>query len=154
MAFVVNLEYCNEPVLKCSKTGVSTLESCSGEIVGETGLVHPTIKVQVSDPSVVEDANYFSISGDIVRHFFITEKRSLTKDFWLISGKADLRYTFADAIKSSSGIVSRNTNYYNMYLEDPKIALMAKPTTNIYKFGSTPFKRNVHEILLITAGGK
>lgn len=153
MAFVVNLENCTEPVLKCSKTGISTLESCSGEIVGETGLVRPTIKVQVSDPSVVEGANYFSISGDIVRHFFITEKRSLTNNLWLISGKADLRYTFATAIKSSSGIVARNESFYNMYIPDGKIPTYAQKTLNIYKFSGQPFTLGAGTIILMTAGG-
>ena len=154
MPFVLNLEYCNEPVLKCSKTGITTIESCSGVIVGETGLVLPRIRIEVLDPASVEAANYFSISGEIVRHFFITEKKSITNNIWEISGKADLRYTFADAIKASEGIVARNENFYNMYLNDSQIPVMSKPAQSVYNFGSTPFLRNVHEIVLITAGGK
>lgn len=154
MSFTVNLEHCSDPVLKMAKTNISTIESCSGVIVDGTGLVRPQIKVEVSDPASVESANYFSISGDVVRHFFITEKTSLTDKLWIISGKADLRYTFADAIRASTGIVSRNENYYNMYLSDSQIPVMAKPAQNLYKFASTPFYRNVHEIVLITAGGK
>ena len=154
MAFTVLLEDCSDPVLQCGKTNISTIESCVGAIVDGTGLVRPQIKIEVADPASVESANYFSISGDIVRHFFITEKRSLTDKLWLISGKADLRYTFASAIRDSSGIVSRNAGFYNMYLNDFRIPVMAKPSQNIHKFGSTPFYRNVHEIVLITAGGK
>lgn len=153
MSFAVNLENCSEPVLKCSKTGISTLESCLGEIVGETGLVRPTIKLQVSDPANVECANYFSISGDIVRHFFITEKRSLTNNLWLISGKADLRYTFADAIKSSSGIVARNESFYNMYIPDGKLPVHAQKPMSIYQFSGQPFTLGAGTIILMTAGG-
>lgn len=154
MAFTVNLENCTEPVLKVSKTGITTIESCTGTIVDGTGLVNPQIKIEVSDPANVESANYFSISGDIVRHFWITEKRSITNNLWVITGKADLRYTFADAIRASTGIVSRNENFYNMYLQDERIPVMAKPAQAMYKFSNTPFSRNVHEVLLITAGGK
>ena len=153
MAFVVNLENCTDPVLKCSKTGISTIESCSGSLVNETGLVRPTIRVAVSDPASVESANYFSISGDIVRHFFITEKRAITNTLFEISGKADLRYTFADAIKASSGIVARNENYYNMYIPDAKTPVNAKKTTNVYKFSTTPFALGSQTVILITAGG-
>ena len=153
MAFVVNLENCTEPVLKCSKTGISTLESCSGSLVNESGLVRPTIRVEVSDPANVEAANYFSISGDIVRHFFITEKRAITNTLFEISGKADLRYTFADAIKSSSGIVARNESFYNMYIPDGKIPTYAQKTMNIYKFSGTPFTLGAGTIILMTAGG-
>lgn len=154
MSFTVNLENNSEPVLLCAKTGLTTIESCTGVIIDGTGLVNPQIKIEVSDPANIESANYFSISGDIVRHFFITEKKSITQKLWIITGKADLRYTFADAIKASTGIVSRNENYYNMYLKDEKIPVMAKPAQSLYKFAHTPFYRNVHEILLITAGGK
>ena len=155
MSFTVHLQDNSEPVLKCAKTGLTTIASCIGTIVDGTGLVRPQIKIEVSDPANVESANYFSISGDIVRHFFITEKRALTDKLWLISGKADLRYTFADAIKASSGIVARNQAFYNMYLNDSQIPVMAKPSQNIYKFSEpTPFYRSVHEVILITAGGK
>lgn len=153
MAFVVNLENCTDPVLKCSKTGISTIESCSGALVNESGLVRPTIRVEVSDPASVEAANYFSISGDIVRHFFITEKRAITDKLFEISGKADLRYTFADAIKSSSGIVARNEAFYNMYIPDGKIPTYAQKTMNIYKFNGTPFTLGAGTIILMTAGG-
>ena len=153
MAFVVQLENCTEPVLKCSKTGISTIESCPGVLVNETGLVRPTIRVEVSDPASVEAANYFSISGDIVRHFFITEKRAITNTLFEISGKADLRYTFADAIKSSSGIVARNEAFYNMYIPDGKIPTYAQKTMNIYKFNGTPFTLGAGTIILMTAGG-
>ena len=154
MAFTVNLEHCSDPVLKMAKTNISTIESCSGVIVDGTGLVRPQIKIEVSNPASVESANYFTISGDVVRHFFITEKTSLTDKLWIISGKADLRFTFADAIKASAGIVARNENYYNMYLPDSRVPVMAKPSQNLYKFSNTPFRRDVHEIVLITAGGK
>ena len=153
MPFTVNLENCNEPVLKCSKTGISTLESCIGSLVNESGLVRPTIRVEVSDPASVEAANYFSISGEIVRHFFITEKRAITNTLFEISGKADLRYTFADAIKSSSGIVARNENFYNMYLNDAKIPVHAQKPMSIYQFSGQPFTLGAGTIILMTAGG-
>ena len=153
MSFTIHLENNAEPVLKCSKTGITTLESCTGVIVDGTGLVHPQIKIEVSDPANVEAANYFSISGEIVRHFFITEKKSITNNLWIISGKADLRYTWATAIKASTGIVARNQNYYNMYIPDPKIPVMAKKTTNVYRFSNTPLSKSTGDIILITAGG-
>lgn len=140
--------------LQTTSTVLSSLEVCSGSYRGEVNLINPQITVEASEASVAS-CNYFSVyNGSIVRYYWITEKTSLRTGLWQISGTADVRRTFLNQIKNSYGIVSRNTNYYNMYLEDPKIPLMAKPTTNIYKFGSTPFSRTTHEILLITAGGK
>lgn len=154
MSVTVNLQNNTEPVLKMAKTNVTTIATVTGMIVDGTGLVRPQIKIEVEDPANVEAANYFTMSGDIVRHYYITEKTAITDKLWIITGKADLRYTFADAIRASEGIVARNEQFYNMYLNDSQIPVMSKPAQNIYKFGSTPFYRNVHEIVLITAGGK
>ena len=140
--------------LQTTSTVLSSLEVCTGSYRGEANLISPQITLEATEASMAS-CNYFSVyNGSLVRYYWVTEKTALRTGLWQISGSADVRRTFLDSIKASYGIVSRNQNFYNMYLEDGKIPVMAKPTMNIYQFGNTPFKRNVHEIVLITAGGK
>lgn len=154
MAITVTLYENTGDKLQTTSTVLTSLEVCSGSYRGEANLINPQITVEASEASVAS-CNYFSVyNGSLVRYYWITEKTSLRTGLWQISGTADVRRTFLDTIKDSYGVVARNKNYYNMYIEDSRIPVMAKPTTNIYKFGDTPFKRNTHEILLITAGGK
>lgn len=140
--------------LQTSSTVLTSLEVCIGAYRGEVNLINPQITLEASEASMAS-CNYFSVfNGSLVRYYWVTEKTSLRTGIWQLSGSADVRRTFLEKIKASYGIVARNENYYNMYLEDGKIPVMAKPTMNVYKFGNTPFDRSTHEILLITAGGK
>lgn len=140
--------------LQVTSTVLSSLEVCSGSYRGEANLINPQITLEASEASMAS-CNYFTVyNGSLVRYYWVTEKTCLRTGLWQISGSADVRRTFLDKIKASYGIVARNENFYNMYLEDSQIPVMAKPTMNLYKFSSTPFERNTHSILLITAGGK
>lgn len=154
MAVTVTLYENTGDKLQTTSTVLSSLEVCSGTYRGEVNIINPQITLEASEASIAS-CNYFTVyNGSMVRYYWITEKTCLRTGIWQISGSADVRRTFLDAIKASYGVVARNENFYNMYLEDDKIPVMAKPTMNLYKFGSTPFDRNTHSILLITAGGK
>lgn len=117
----------------------NAITTCIGDVRGTVDLLNPTILVEVSSPYDVESANYMSITAGNTRYYFITGKRSITNTLWEITGRADLRKTYYDAIRSSSGIVSRNENNYNMYLKDDKIPILAHKTFSIYNFGGSPF---------------
>ena len=154
MAVTVTLYNNTGDKLETSSTFLTALDTCSGEYRGDINLINPSIKLEASEESMAS-CNYFTVfNGSLVRYYWVTEKTCLRTGLWVISGHADLRRTFLDGIKASYGIVARNEKFYNMYLEDRKIPVMAKPTMNLYKFGNTPFNRSTHEIMLITAGGK
>lgn len=154
MSVTVSLYNNTGDKLETSSTFLTSLEVCSGSYRGEVNLINPQITLEASEESMAS-CNYFSVfNGSLVRYYWVTEKTALRTGLWQISGSADVRRTFLDGIKASYGIVARNEHFYNMYLEDAKIPVMAKPTMNVYKFGNTPFNRSTHEILLITAGGK
>lgn len=117
----------------------SAIGSYSGDVRGEIDILNPTVLIEIATPYDAESANYMSIDAGNTRYYFITSKRAITGSLWEITGRADLRKTYRDAILSSSGIVSRNASNYDMYLKDDKIPIRAHKTFSIYTFGSTPF---------------
>ena len=153
MADVVITLYNNtEPVLKMTKTP-SSLGTCTGNFPGEIDLLHPVCLIE-EDEATMESVNYFSINTDPFRYFFIESKTCVRKGLWEIRGKADLRSTYAAAIQSSHGIVSRNESKYNMYLEDAQVPISAKKTVSVHNFSSTPFiNTSSRDIVMLVAGG-
>lgn len=117
----------------------SAIGSYVGDVRGEIDVLNPTVTVEIDTPYDAESANYMSIEAGNTRYYFITSKRALTGQLWEITGRADLRHTYRSDILSSTGIVSRNTSNYDMYLKDDKIPIRSHKTFNVYNFGSTPF---------------
>lgn len=131
----------------------SAVGTYSGDIRGQFEYLNPTVLIE-ADPADVENANYMEITAGNTRYYFITSKRAITGSLWEITGRADLRMTYRYSILASSGIVSRNTNNYDMYLRDDKIPIRAHKTTSIYKFGGTPFVGgNDNRVIMQVLGG-
>lgn len=138
MAITVGLYSNTESELIADKSP-SAIASYSGDVRGTIDWLNPTVMVEASTPYDVESANYMSIDAGNTRYYFITSKRAVTGSLWEITGRADLRHTYRSDIMSSTGIVSRNTGNYDMYLNDDKIPIRSHKTFNVYSFGSTPF---------------
>lgn len=157
MADVVITLYNNtEPVLKMTKTPTS-VGSCTGNFPGEIDLLHPVCLVE-ADEATMEGANYFSLNTTPFRYFFIESKTCVRSGLWEIRGKADLRTTYAAAIQSSHGIIARNENIYDMYLNDGMIPVSEKKAIAIQEFPSTPFTHatgdGVRPVTMLVVGGE
>lgn len=156
MSFTLNLYNNSSSDLKAAKT-TTFIASCTGETKGNLNLLRPTLVIDATEANV-NAANYFTISGTIVRSFFIEEKTALTDTLWRITGKADLRATYKTQIQNSTGVIVRNENVYDMYLTDDKIPCSGKKCVAIQKFsGSTPFTHatgtGLRPITMLVIGG-
>lgn len=138
MAISVGLYSNTESELLAEKTPTG-IASYSGDIRGEIDWLNPIVLVEAATPYDVESANYMSIDAGNTRYYFITSKRAVTGSLWEITGRADLRMTYATDIKQSRGIIARNTNIYDMYLNDDKIPINAHKAFNVYAFGNSIF---------------
>ena len=140
----------NELIADKNPSGIATY---SGDIRGQFEYLNPTVLIEAA-PADVENANYMSITAGNERYYFITSKKAITGSLWEITGRADLRATYRYAILASSGIVSRNTNNYDMYLNDDKIPIRAHKINNVYQFPYTPFQggQNNRVIMQVLGG--
>lgn len=153
MSVNVNLYSNNENELIADKNpyGIAAL---TGDIRGVVDWLNPTVLVETSSPYDVESANYMAIEAGNTRYYFITSKKAITNTMWEITGRADLRKTYRSDILQSTGIVSRNTANYDMYLKDDKIPIRSHKTFNVYNFGGTPFVGgNDNRVIMQVLGG-
>lgn len=112
-------------------------------------VMNPIVTLECSATDA-EAANYCSLEG---KFFYITDKTANPNGIWTFKLHTDVLMTYRFAINTASGIVSRNKDFYNMYIPDPKIPVMAKKVLNFQKFPSTPLTTEGGSIILITAGG-
>lgn len=104
--------------------------------------------VDVLTPTFTIDASMFSANfnyaylPDFGRYYYITRKRHVTTDLLELSLRVDVRKSFLTELLTNKGVVKRQENNYDMYLNDDKIPIGAKKTVSIYTFGNTPFKGN------------
>ncbi len=87
---------------------------------------------------VAANVNYAYIPA-FGRFYYVTDRKEVTKDLTELSLYTDVRKSFATQLYAAKGIVQRNSQNYDMYLNDPRIPVSAHKTVSIRNFPSTPF---------------
>lgn len=123
---------------KVANKTLTTVGTTTGEFRATLDVLRPTFTVK---PDQVGSANYCYIEG-LGRYYFITGHRKLTSGLTELSLYVDVRQSFYTELLANKGVVKRQENNYDMYLNDDKIPIGAKKTVSVYTFGNTPFKGN------------
>lgn len=110
-------------------------------------------------PTRIANKNYLRLPvlTGVQRYYFITDITSIpgydTGNYmWIIKGRLDPLMTYADDIKNLTGIVDRQENQYNLYLNDPMVPKMSYPLIQ-HKAFPTSITTSDYNFYLITAGG-
>lgn len=102
----------------------------------------------VTSPNDLNNANYMQLMN---RFYYIVDKEVLPGNLWKLTGREDVLMTFNRQIKAQTAIISRNSNQYNLYLQDSAFKIYSYKNTRTLKF-STGFSKNLN-FVLTTVGG-
>lgn len=107
----------------------------TGTLRNPSDILNPTIDIE-ADASVIAGKNYFEIP-EFGRKYFITEVTSLSNNIVVLHGHVDVLATYADDIRTNSGIVGRSENNWHMYMNDNMIKVDSRPKiiTQVFKNG-------------------
>ena len=155
MSITVNLYHNEDTDILALKTP-TIVGDATGEFKGEINYLRPVMVIDSTEAEMA-NANYFSIGGEVVRYFYLEEKTAITNTLWRIVGRADLRMTYRAAIRDSTGVVNRNENNYNMYIDDAVIPVSARKTISVAKFPiTTNFSNKAANktVTMLVMGGK
>lgn len=94
----------------------------SGYFRDSTSVTNPTIIVETEQAIVWH--NYLYIK-DWNRYYFIESIEVVRTGLWAISAHVDVLMTYRDTIRQQSGIIARQENLYNLYLDDNKFLVNA-----------------------------
>lgn len=132
-------------VVDKSLTPVATYNGTFRETVDS---LRPTFILQ---GNVAANVNYAYIPA-FGRFYYVTDRKEVTKDLTELSLYTDVRKSFATQLYAAKGVVQRNSQLYDMYLNDPKIPVGAHKALTIKKF-NTPFSNYAGISMLVLGGG-
>lgn len=141
----VILATCGDEKEKINKT-YSTGVTFDCQFKDSSSVMDPVVIVHSS--SNFSGYNVMSIPAFNNRKYYITDIKVLRADMWEISGHVDVLYTYASAILANSAVISRQTNEYNLYLDDPEFKVYNNKQVDCYKF-TTPFSKNLNFLLTV-----
>lgn len=125
---------------------LTLLETKTGNLKSGTSIIEPVILFSGSLPS---NANYMTIDT-FNRNYFITDIRSVGNNLFEVSAKVDVLTTYAAAIRNCRGIVARQENKWNLYVDDGSFKVYQQPENTIKLF---PNGFSSCEFVLAVAGG-
>jgi len=119
-------------------------------LLDNTSILTPTIELALGDEiSNIDSFNYFYIP-QFSRYYFITDITAVA-GMYRISGRVDVLKTYADDIKDSFQIVTRQENKQDRYLHDNMIPISDKQEVQEIEFGDT-FDDSNSLFILVTTG--
>ena len=114
MSFTIDLMYNGDEINKINKNPTSRL-AVTGTLRDESSIVDPVILIEYNGDLV--NVNYAHISK-FNRWYFITDITSVRTGLWRVAMHCDVLKTYSEGILVSTGVIARQENQYNLYLDD------------------------------------
>ena len=131
MAFDVILQRNNSEPIAVTKD-ITDIATVSGTLKDSTSILDPTFLLEVSLTTLI-DANYLTVST-FGRSYFILDIVSISNSLVEVSCHVDVLSSFADEIKANTGIVFRQENSWNLYLNDGVLEAYQNPIVTTHEF--------------------
>lgn len=146
MSFTIKFQTNNSENISISKD-LTDVISMDGTLKEGTSIIDPVIKIEC-DLSQIAKCNYMTIET-FKRSYFITDIKSIRNGLCEISAHVDVLTSFASEIKSNRGIVKRQENKWNLYVDDGSFKTYQNPIV-LTKAFPTGFTKQ--EFVLAVAG--
>lgn len=133
MAFQINLCYNVEALCKIKKN-ITTLTTVTGDLREETSIV---------DPVIIFEGNFEHLGFNYMyiptfqRYYYVTNIKSIRTGLWEVSAHCDVLKTYADAILANTGVIARQENDWNMYINDGSFKVQSNPYIITKRFPNT-----------------
>ena len=145
MSFSITL-YTNNSDRNVVSKSLTELRTITGTLREETSILNPVIRFQGTIPV---HANYMYIP-EFDRYYFINDIKSIRNNLYEISAHVDVLMTYQDQIRNCTGIVARQQNNWNLYIDDGVFKTYQNRIILVKEF-PTGFVRN--DFVLAVAGG-
>ena len=147
MSFEIKLQTNSSEKNRLDKTLTDVL-TLVGTLRNESSILNPTIRIE-GDVSQVINCNYMTIPT-FGRSYFITDITSIRNNIFEVSGHVDVLTTYKEGIRTNVGIIHRQENVYNLYLDDGVLKVYNNPQIVTKEF---PSGFSDYEYVLAIAGG-
>ena len=87
--------------------------------------------------------------SEFSRYYFIDDIVSIHNNVWDVSGHVDVLETYKSAILNQSGVIRRQQNLYNLYLDDPEFKTYNYEQIQTLKFAANSFNKALNYVLTV-----
>lgn len=147
MAFTISLRNNQEELNKINKNPAPVM-SLQGTLRDGTSIVDPSILVQYD--GALTGVNYAYIET-LHRYYFITNIESVGNKLWLIHMHCDVLKTYAQGILNCTGVIARQENDWNLFLNDSAFKVYSNPRIQVANF---PNKFTGEDFVLVMKGAQ
>ena len=133
MSFTVKAQYNSSEDNRLTKT-LTDIGSYDGVLRDQSSIIDPVILLNVDISSLV-GANYLTIST-FGRSYFIKDMISVRAGLTQITAHVDVLTSFASGIRSNKGVVYKQANEWNLYLDDGSMKIYSNPRVVTKSFPS------------------
>lgn len=131
MSFIIELQQNTSEDNRLDKE-LTTLYSLEGVLKDGTSIMTPSVLVQAS-PSSLAICNYATISA-FGRRYYVTNISAFRGDLSQIDLKVDVLTSWKQEIRNCTGIVYKQENLWNMYLDDGTFKCYQNPIMGSFQF--------------------
>ena len=124
---------------------LTLLAQLDGTLRNETSIIDPKIRIEGIIP---HDCNYLYIP-DFHRYYFVKDVVSLRKSIYEVSAHCDVLSSAGSGLDSCTGIVRRQENAWNLYLDDGVFKAYSNPNVVQKAFPSGFSTSNMCYILAV-----
>lgn len=143
----ITLKTTNSENNRVHKTFTGGSNSFNFDFKDESSVFTPSVIIGTT--SNLTGYNYAEIS-DLGRKYFITDIIVLRANLYMLKLKTDVLSTWADQLMSTSAVLRRQENIYNLYLNDPEFKVLNKEQIVTKAFSGTGFSKNLQFVLTVS----
>lgn len=128
---------------------ISTVATYEGYLRDESSITNPIVLIEgVFNIGNNSNANYMYLP-DYRRYYYITDIIQKRANLVEIHGRVDVLMSFKDEIKNCSGIVKKQANKWNLYLDDGTLKVYQNKILITKEF---PSGFTTNNFILVTSG--
>lgn len=149
MAFTITLMSNSSPTINVNKN-LTTLSTLTGSLRDSMSVIEPVVIIEADDSNIniLSSCNYFYIA-EFKRYYFVKNITSIRDNLWQIEGHCDVLSSWKNQLLANNGVVRRQENRWNLYLDDGVFKSYQDPLIKTISF---PSGFNTQEYVLAIAG--
>ena len=144
MSFTIDLMR-NYSDINVVDKNISTITSATGTLKDKTSIISPVIQIQGEIPT---HCNYMYIA-QFDRYYYVNDIVSVYNNIFEISAHVDVLMTYKEQIRACKGIVARQQNNWNLYVDDGAFKTYQNETILVQNF---PTGFTTEDLVLAVAG--
>ena len=141
--------YMNNSAENVINKNIVLVATTTGILKNDSDVLTPEIIVDGDIQSFINNVNYVRVV-EFNRFYYLKSFNLNNKQIFTLTLECDVLYSFRAYILQNSGIISRNANSWNLYLNDNLIKCYQNPYKQTLVF---PYTFNNFSNVLVMAGG-